>query len=97
MPHAPVPIQHAVPMDLGNVQMSDVIVPNEKESSLDLYAIQQRGSGGGWRESGGLSRTEFERCRQQHICFRCKRPGHVARNCTYNGSINPSKNTQSQQ
>lgn len=97
MPHAPVSTQHPVPMDLGNVQMSDVIVPNEKESGLDLYAIQQRGSGGGWRASGGLSRTEFDRCRQQHICFRCKRPGHVARNCTYNGVINPSKNTQSQQ
>ncbi len=73
---------------------------SEGEDSINsthtLHAMQSRSSPGGWRATGGLNRTEFDRCRQLRICFRCKKPGHLARECTYT-QTNQTKNAQDQQ
>lgn len=29
----------------------------------------------------GVSKAEFERCRREGLCLRCKQPGHIAREC----------------
>ena len=50
----------------------------EKEISQQLQAMQARSTNSG---RVYLSREEFTRCRNEGLCLRCKRPGHVARNC----------------
>ena len=35
-----------------------------------------------------LTPQERERCRTNNLCFRCRQPGHLAKNCRNNSSIN---------
>ncbi len=98
--------QQAVPMELGQVQAAESMsgeVPMEADEwEYDLAAVQQQQSlRGAWRPvTGGLSRSEYERCREARVCFQCKQPGHIQRNCTRRGPVSGSKapkNSQSQQ
>lgn len=29
-----------------------------------------------------VSKEDYERCRTEHLCIKCKKPGHIARDCT---------------
>ena len=56
--------------------------------SMNLHAMYQRPSAP-YRNGGGRSgnrapempREEFDRCVKNRLCFRCKRPDHLSRNC----------------
>jgi hypothetical protein len=47
-----------------------------------------RGRGGyvGNRQVNGLSREEFDKLSRERKCFKCKKTGHLARNCSVSGS-----------
>ena len=52
------------------------------------------------RRVPNLSKEEFDRCMKNNMCFKCKRPGHLARNCNVsrpnNSKFTNSKNGQGQ-
>ena len=53
-----------------------------------LHAMFNRGGGGGGSKGSkanhvpGVSKADYERCRREGLCLKCKQPGHVARECT---------------
>lgn len=56
-----------------------------------LAAAFQKRSGGSDRKGAasgssakvpGVSKEEFERCRKEGLCLKCKEPGHLARDCS---------------
>lgn len=54
-----------------------------------LHAMFQRGKSGAAGNKGakanhvpGVSKADYERCRREGLCLKCKQPGHVARECT---------------
>lgn len=54
-----------------------------------LHAMFQRGNKFGAGNKGskanhvpGVSKADYERCRREGLCLKCKQPGHVARECT---------------
>jgi hypothetical protein len=49
--------------------------------SVELNAINRHNSKPATKAQL-LSREEFARCMKNKLCLRCKRPGHLARNCT---------------
>ena len=51
----------------------------QDSSAVQLQAMQQRPNHP--RHAPQLTREEFTRCINQGLCLRCKKPGHVARNC----------------
>lgn len=59
-----------------------VSVDNDEENNetVQLQAIQQRNFSNPSRATL-LSREEFARCMSERLCLRCKKPGHIARNC----------------
>jgi hypothetical protein len=70
-------VQQHVPMDLGTVQSEpDGIGPQTDQ----LYAMNRTTSHK--RFAPQMSREEFERCRQNGLCLKCKMAGHIARFCT---------------
>ena len=86
-------------MELGNVNvdyqhdMSDGL-PDQLQDENQLNAMQQR------FRVPNLSRQDFDQCRQQNVCFNCRKPGHIARECRSQGRNNynnQSKNGQGQQ
>jgi hypothetical protein len=55
-----------------------------------VSAMFQRGGSGGSAGAGkstkashvpGVSKADYERCRREGLCLKCKQPGHVAREC----------------
>lgn len=66
------------------------------DSPMHLQAIQTRSHK---NRAPYLSQEEFTRCMKQGLCLRCKRPGHVARDCPLpprQSSSSNSSNSQSQ-
>jgi phosphopantetheine adenylyltransferase len=52
---------------------------NEQEEKAEqLQAIQQKSRN---YSAPFMPREEFTRCMQNRLCLRCKKPGHIARNC----------------
>jgi hypothetical protein len=54
--------------------------------------FQPRGnSNGGERRSGAhvpdVSREDYERCRRENRCLKCRQPGHIAKECTNQRSL----------
>ena len=47
-----------------------------------------RSSGGGTKKVPGISHADYERCRREGRCIKCKKPDHVARDCTNPFSAN---------
>jgi hypothetical protein len=51
--------------------------------------FQKRGAGSNSNSKGrgpgakvpGVTKEEFERCRKEGLCLKCKEPGHLARDC----------------
>jgi len=61
-------------------QREDSEAQGAEESAEDsemLQAMQQRAGG----RAQSISREEFARCMRERLCLRCKKPGHMARNC----------------
>jgi len=54
---------------------------DEKEDAEQLNAIQNGNFSGKRHSAPFLSKEEFTRCMKNGLCLRCKKPGHVARNC----------------
>ena len=52
----------------------------DENPTMQLQAIQPRASNPS--RAPFLSREEFTRCMNEGLCLRCKKPGHVARNCS---------------
>jgi len=62
-----------------------------------LHAMFQRGGGGGGSKGPkanhvpGVSKADYERCRREGLCLKCKQPGHVARECSQQATQNALK------
>lgn len=52
----------------------------EEAEPMQLQAMQHRGNKP--YNAPFLSREEFTRCMKEGLCLRCKKPGHVARDCS---------------
>ena len=85
----------AVPMELGNVSVEEQdYVPEDQDNQLNAMHQQFR--------VPNLSKQAYDQCRQQNTCFKCKRTGHIARECrsqprnANNNYNNQSKNGQGQ-
>jgi hypothetical protein len=64
----------------------------EEEKSEQLQALQPRKS-----RAPNIPIEEFTRCMKNRLCLRCKKPGHVARNCplppsSFNSHPQPKQN-----
>lgn len=51
----------------------------EEQKGEQLQAMKQRDNNS---RAPFLSREEFTRCMKEKLCLRCKKPGHIARNCS---------------
>jgi hypothetical protein len=83
--------QRSVPMELGSLlsqadSNGDVTVSRETLNALFHRSKSNRGGrqnrAGGGQRTPGLSREEFDRLTKEGKCFRCKQPGHLARDCS---------------
>ena len=66
----------------------------EEEQVEHLQAMQQRYQR---RTAPHLSTAEFTRCMNERLCLRCKKPGHIARDCPLRPRYPPSHQQQQQQ
>ena len=64
---------------------------SQMQSQQSLNAMfggqDRRAQGGGSSNNGGtkvpnVSRDDYERCRREGVCIKCKEPGHIAAHCT---------------
>jgi hypothetical protein len=62
-----------------NFNMWDAI-EEEEDKAEQLQAVQHRTRNATGR-APFLPRDEFTRCMKERLCLRCKKPGHIARNC----------------
>jgi hypothetical protein len=82
----------AVPMELGQLETEEATITEADDASAAALNAMQPAF-----RVPGLSRAAFEQCRQQGVCFVCRRPGHIARFCTNKTNQQPSKNASRQQ
>ena len=77
-------------MDLGAVQQTQATVLSSDFEQAALNAM----TGGRFSRplstpktyaAPAMSKEEYDRCRQNGLCLKCKKPGHVARFCTSQG------------
>ena len=79
----------------------ETLLTIEEAEELDerLFALHNHGRNQPPRGRGGqyVSREEVQRCRAQGLCFRCKKPGHIAAACpTHRGQQQSSSSSQQQ-
>jgi hypothetical protein len=76
-----------------NYELWDEVEQRNKEDEHveQLQAMQQRNQR---RTAPYLSPEEFTRCMNQRLCLRCKKPGHIARNCPLRTQHPPSQQQQ---
>jgi hypothetical protein len=76
---------------VGSSSQSDAIqemraMMEEMRAQQSLHAMFQRGKSAGPSNKAnhvpGVSKADYERCRREGLCLKCKQPGHVARECT---------------
>ena len=63
---------------------------DEVDSKVQLQAMHQRRTIPS--SFPPLTREEFDRCMEQRLCLRCKRPGHVSRECDQPPRLVPRAN-----
>ena len=84
----------SAPMELSNINQaagessSSDAQPPTQEQLLALWAEAQGKDHAlnavfsrGGAKVPGISKEDYERCRRENRCLRCKQPGHVARDC----------------
>lgn len=84
----------SAPMELSNINQaaaessSSDAQPPTQEQLLALWAEVQGKDHSlnavfsrGGAKVPGISKEDYERCRRENRCLRCKQPGHVARDC----------------
>ena len=84
----------SAPMELSNINQaaaessSSDAQPPTQEQLLALWAETQGKDHSlnavfsrGGAKVPGISKEDYERCRRENRCLRCKQPGHVARDC----------------
>jgi hypothetical protein len=92
----------STPMELGNVNMEalddESMSSNEliqriaalesttKQQQQIIAALKTSSSNSGKNKVPGVSREEFDRCRKEGLCLKCKQKGHIAANCTSSSS-----------
>jgi hypothetical protein len=82
--HEPAPSQHEWVMQ----QVRDLQAQVHSQQSLNaMFGGQDRRAHGG--SSGGsgtkvpnISKEDYERCRREGVCIKCKEPGHIASKCS---------------
>ena len=69
-----------VPMDISTIETTEA---SSQEALLDsVNAITRRPERPRTqRHAPPMSREEYQRCRQNGLCLKCKKPGHTARFC----------------
>ena len=73
--------------DVGAASDSDEKYPVDRSANVN-YVNAGRNHGGGGSggnnkaRTPGLSRDEFQRCFKGGLCFNCKKPGHLKKDCT---------------
>lgn len=70
----------STPMELGSTEESDDLVGG---SELQVAAITSRYQG-----NNRISEEELQKLIKEKKCFKCKRPGHIARRCPNSKKIN---------
>ena len=69
------------------VQQHALAATFQKRNSSNGSSRSSSSSGG---KVPGVSKEEYERCRRENLCIKCKKPGHIASNCT-SKSVHPLK------
>jgi hypothetical protein len=76
----------AEPVNQGDLwaMMRDLQSQIQSQQSLNaLFGSQDRRiNAGSSTKVPGISKADYERCRRENVCLRCKEPGHVANTCT---------------
>jgi len=66
------------PSSTDRKEVEEVDDEREAENSVEqLQAMQRK-----FNRAMSMPREEFKRCMEQRLCLRCKKPGHIARNCS---------------
>lgn len=77
-----------VPMDLGALKVD----PNQKANTVNVMNNNKFRSSNRERYAPPMSKEEYERCRREGLCLKCKKSGHTARFCLTNKDLNePTK------
>jgi hypothetical protein len=81
------------PMELGAVEQSDDAADEAAVHYAQLNAVRTHQAQPRKQQfAPSMSREEYERCRRNGLCLKCKQPGHTARFCV---DGNNNKRTQS--
>jgi hypothetical protein len=84
----------STPEQSGTPEREQQLLSMVQQLQAQQYALAaafQKRSGGGDRKGAasgssgkvpGVSKEEFERCRKEGLCLKCKEAGHLARDCT---------------
>jgi hypothetical protein len=60
--------------------MIQIMVKKSELAALDRRNFNQRKA----PRIPGITAEEYFRCRAEQLCLKCKKPGHIARNCNSN-------------
>lgn len=82
------PFQQSADANMQQLQQQYNHAYDHADSSMNVNAMYQRPSSA-YRNSGRnnsnrapeIPREEFDRCVKNRLCFRCKKPDHLSRNC----------------
>jgi hypothetical protein len=67
---------HVVPVNNVKVDGVDDTISDESKYDESTLSVQLQ-----YAAPSRMDDAERQRCREQHLCFRCRNPGHVSRSC----------------
>jgi hypothetical protein len=61
--------------------MNDVNEYNGRHNKKVIFTLLHSSSSASGHTRVPISKDEFERCWSNRLCLKCKKPGHIAREC----------------